>query len=106
MIIKDDTFNLFKAAVEAEWPSPPSKRQLAPCEDKCVGVICRENGELYKFDSVTAFKYQGIPKQRTINRLLLILESPHRQEYCHATEPVPANGSTGTNIRHYLGKVL
>ena len=106
MIIKDDTFNLFKAAVEAEWPSPPSKRQLAPCEDKCVGVICRENGELYKFDSATAFKYQGIPTQRTITRLLLILESPHGREYCHPNGPVPANGTTGSNIRRYLGEVL
>ena len=104
--MKDNTLNSFTAAVEAEWPSPPAKRQLAPCEDKCVGVIRRGSKGPYKFDPDTAFKYQGIPAQRTIPRLLLILESPHRKEYCHPNGPVPANGTTGSNIRRYLGEVL
>ena len=104
--MKNDTLNLITSAVKKEWPSPPAKRQLAPCEDKCVGVIRRESGGLYKFDSVTAFDYRPIPTQRTIRRLLLILESPHRKEYCHPNGPVPANGTTGSNIRRYLGELL
>ena len=104
--MKDTTLKSFTAAVEAVWPSPPAKRQLDPCEDKRVGVIRRANEGLYRFDSLTAFDYQPIATRKAKRRVVLILESPHRQEYCHATGPVPANGTTGSNIRRYLGEVL
>ena len=106
MVMKNDTLNSFTSAVETAWPSPPAKRQLALCDDKWVGVIRRKSGGLYEFDSITGFDYKPIPTQRTVRRLLLILESPHCKEYLHENGPVPANGTTGTNIRHYLGEVL
>jgi len=106
MAMKNDTLEAFKKAVETEWPSPPFKRQLAPCEDKFVGIIRRNSSGLYEFDSMAAFVYKPIPPHGDNSRLLVVLESPHEKEYLGENSPVPANGATGTNIRSYLGSLL
>lgn len=44
--------------------------------------------------------------ETTRRRVILILESPHKDEYAEAGRPRPANGKTGENIRDHLVGVL
>ena len=87
------------------------KGQALVCEDKYVGDISRNGTELYKFEDESEFVERGNPPNPSDRKLILVLESPHKDEYRRKDEfgkvtPVPANGTTGQHIRTYIGKVL
>ena len=76
------------------------------CPDQYVGQITNPDDwkRFYPrtdiFQNQTADKLSEIPEG---NILLLILESPHTDEFDKKGEPIgPANGTTGTSIRKYI----
>ena len=76
------------------------------CPDQYVGKI-RDKDNWQKFYKRTNIFQDQTAKMRTNipngNILLLILESPHQDEFDKNGEPIgPANGTTGTNIRKYI----
>lgn len=97
----------FCTAVDKFWQSiPPSERQLGLCEDQSVGLIHKTTGGLYAFGPSKQFTYRKATEKHLAQRLILVLESPHKAEYSDKENPRPAKGATGTNIRKYLGDVL
>ena len=87
------------------------KGQALVCEDKYVGDISKNGTELYKFEDESEFVERGNRPNPSDRKLILVLESPHKDEYRRKDEfgkvtPVPANGTTGQHIRTYIGKVL
>lgn len=67
----------------------PNSRKLAFSGESCLG--CHSN---YKDEAISPDK----------NNIIVILESPHKDEYCKdCFKPlVPANGDTGTNFCDYF----
>ena len=99
---------------DVRGPSASYWRQVAadlakkPCDDKSVGVITRVN-ELYNFAEQMDFVYQQTYPRGCDRRLILVLESPHVNEYridIPGATPAPAKGRTGLNIRKQLGSLL
>ena len=82
------------------------KGQALVCEDKYVGDISRNGTELYKFEDESGFVERGNPPNPSDRKLILVLESPHEDEYRGLATPLPANGTTGRHIRKYIGEVL
>ena len=72
--------------------------EVRPCPDKSVGVIN---------DIRFPFNYQPISMDtHTCPRMILILESPHRDEYCKEGFIAPAKGRTGEKIARYSKEVF
>lgn len=80
------------------------------CPDQYVGKI-RDKDNWQKFYKRTDIFQDQTAKMRTNipngNILLLILESPHQDEFDKNGEPIgPANGTTGTNIREHIAEIF
>jgi hypothetical protein len=80
------------------------------CPDQYVGKI-RDKDNWHKFYKRTdIFQDQTVKMQTNIpdgNIFLLILESPHTDEFDKNGEPIgPANGPTGRNIREHIAKIF
>ncbi len=72
--------------------------ELRPCPDKSVGVIN---------DIRFPFNYQSISMDiHARPRMILILESPHRDEYYEEGFIAPAKGGTGEKITRYSKEVF
>ena len=82
------------------------KGQTLVCEDRYVGDMSRNGDVLYKFEDESVFVKQGNQPNPSIPKLILVLESPHEDEYRGTVTPLPANGTTGRHIRKYIGEVL
>lgn len=63
-----------------------------PCKDQFVGIV----SEILE---TMAFERTPI-RRREYDCLIIILESPHIDEYLGEGDPQPANGTTGENIRN------
>lgn len=79
--------------------------QLSLCEDKWVGKARTESGS-FRWCGGQNFDYQQIDKMESnIHRLILVLESPHKDEFVQNKNVMtvePAKGVTGRNIRNRL----
>ncbi|MDD5228866.1 MAG: hypothetical protein PHN45_03795 [Methylococcales bacterium] len=70
------------------------------CPDQYVGEISKFKtltDDFYIRDSITN-------RPNNIKCLILILESPHTEEF--SSNPCPAKGKTGQRIREHIGKVI
>lgn len=81
---------------------------LLPCPDQYVGDITKNEEYVYGFiDKEFSRKHVfNAPKEQP--RLIIILESPHKDEYHQSSKiPIgPANGITGDNIRKHINSAL
>lgn len=80
---------------------PRDGADLRACSDQYVGLI-------ESLRTSSDFPVRVPASQRPSNQhcVLLILESPHRQEFLPPdADPKPANGQTGKNIRTYFSSV-
>jgi len=77
---------------------PPESRV---CNDQYVGRL----NELSDYPD--DFPVRGAVESRPdgLRCLLMVLESPHVDEYQGTNSPCPANGATGRNIRNHILKV-
>ena len=89
----------FRAAVSAACPERANGRiEVRPCQDiyvKRVSHLVQPEGRLNKRLPISS---RGVERA-----LILVLESPHADEYIGP--PSPAKGSTGRNIVRYLAQV-
>ena len=95
---------VFKVHAKQVWGSCYNEARV--CEDKYVGDITRNGNELYEFEDKSRFVEQSKEPKLSQPKLILVLESPHDDEYRGMATPVPANGTTGRHIRKYIGEVL
>ena len=103
----NDTFDVSGPSA-AYWLRVAADLAEEPCDDKSLGVITHVNG-LYGFPEQKAFDYQPIYPRGRDRRLILVLESPHVDEYrkdLRGPTPAPAKGRTGSSIRRQLGSLL
>jgi hypothetical protein len=70
------------------------------CPDQYVGLIGNLPNPKCSF-------IRTMVRERPANTrcLILILESPHKNEYINPCNPIPANGQTGENIRKFLKSI-
>ena len=94
---------IFKELVEQvepnyDWDTKYSSTEI--CDDRYVGTVCTFG---CGFDFIgNDFDYQPI-KNTTKKMLVLVLESPHKEEFNSKNELIqPARGLTGKNIRKLL----
>lgn len=80
------------------------------CPDQYVGKIRHKDNWQKFYKRTDIFKDQTSETKITITEdkiLLLILESPHTDEFDKNGEPIgPANGPTGRNIREYIAEIF
>ena len=89
--------------------------EYKPVEDSCVGLFTKKlNKNTWEFREDNYFmkgKIRGenievadSDEYKEYKRLILILESPHKNEYDENIEPIfPAQGTTGEQIKEKLG---
>lgn len=92
----------FEATAKQVWTSKVPL-EIRACPDRYIGKISLGNA---KHDEFSEFVVPGTKPNDSDRRLILVLESPHKDEYFGLKHPLPANGQTGRNIRSYLGDVL
>ncbi len=92
--------NLFDQAVAEAIPSPPETYTSTTCPDQFVGLVKAVRDHPHDF---LKRELAGC-KPESIGQVILILESPHNQEFIQPRGP--AKGSTGRLIRQYLCEVL
>lgn len=68
------------------------------CDDQAFGVISNFANNSFDRRSVAELQDGG-------RKLIMILESPHKDEFPEEEAPIPANGTTGENIKRYLLEV-
>lgn len=80
------------------------------CPDQYVGKIRHKDNWQKFYKRTDIFKDQTSETKITITEdkiLLLILESPHTDEFDKNGEPIgPANGPTGRNIREHIAEIF
>ncbi len=80
------------------------------CPDQYVGIVKHSENWQKFYKRVDIFENQTVKIQSKItgeNFFLLILESPHTDEFAKNGKPIgPANGKTGENIRKYITKIF
>lgn len=105
--MEHDTLSAFKKVSTEQWGASARPEIMDRCcEDKSVGVITRRNDN-YSFSAQTEFKYESIAKHGETRRLVLVLESPHVDEFVgNKAQFAPARGATGRNIRTHISEVL
>lgn len=107
--IEEATHLAFSSAAAEHWGLPPEDVMATVCEDKSVGKITY-NGDRYSFNEQTKFKCDSVKSnvdRCAVRRLILVLESPHKEEYQNNGAQVePAKGRSGINIRAQLGELL
>ena len=80
---------------------PRDGADLRACSDQYVGLI-----ESLRTSSDFPVRFPASQRPSNQHCVLLILESPHRQEFLPPdADPKPANGQTGKNIRTYFSAV-
>ena len=102
-----DTFDVSGPSA-ADWLRVAADLAKEPCDDKSLGVIAPVHAR-YGFAEQTDFDYQPISPHGPDRRLILVLESPHVDEYrkdLRGPTPAPAKGRTGLSIRRQLGSLL
>ena len=70
-----------------------------PCPDQSVGILADIHG-------ASGFRRSDIGDSSSQNRVILVMESPHKAEFHNGTPVGPANGPTGVNIRNLFNEVL
>ena len=81
--------SVFETHAKQIWGSC-CKVETRVCEDKYVGDISRNGTELYKFEVESGFVERGNSPNPSIPKLILVLESPHEDEYRGMATPLPA----------------
>ncbi|WP_434387571.1 hypothetical protein [Melittangium boletus] len=96
---------IFGDVLDAYFRDFVSKVTRRVCKDQYVGLVSAE-GYIWG-TSPKGFSCREEPLRRPPENppIILILESPHKDEF-KPEEPVPANGSTGRNIREYIHVAL
>lgn len=80
--------------------APEAKNAVfEPCPDQSVGTLADIHG-------ASGFRRSDIGDSPSQNRVILVMESPHKAEFDNGTPVGPANGPTGVNIRDLLNEVL
>ena len=70
-----------------------------PCGDQFVFILGKDKVEFKDW------KRKEVRESEN-KKLIIILESPHKDEYKNEAEPEPAKGKTGENIANFLNIVL
>lgn len=79
---------------------PEAKKAVyVSCPDQCVGTLAALHGA----SDFCRSDLKAVPSQ---NRVILVMESPHKAEFENGMPIGPANGPTGVNIRNLLRQVL
>jgi hypothetical protein len=113
---------LLKTILEGEIENRRCPDALSTCtlgdmgEDKVNSMSLQT---ISKDGEETIYDLQSIPKVKHTPKIILILESPHKDEYkvkhcskdsnCSYRDyirPAPARGATGKNIKHYLPEIF
>ena len=88
------------------------------CPDQIVAELCITKTGANDYDvsfveidgkktkDNNGFSREAIPPELVGNRIVLVLESPHIEEYRETHEPGPAYGKTGRNIKAFLPHIL
>jgi hypothetical protein len=100
-----DSGGAFDSIITAYFRNFGAAVERTACHDQYVGDV---DGTQYHGDPGAAdFVMRTQPDQRPRHRspIVLVLESPHIREY-RTVPPQPAQGSTGRNIRTFLGAAL
>lgn len=102
---------------QARQAQKKRKHSTKPCPDQCIGKIdyTTQTGT-FAFTGKVKTKYStGLDRKNiddsfvdhSANSIVLVLESPHTQEYDEYKKPIgPAYGKTGYNINEYLEDIL
>lgn len=109
-IIPISTQTKAKANAKVILPQSPSPYPIdfltsQKVNDEVRGYLIY-NGAGWDFSLIQKNNIINITKKKTIKRIALILESPHKLEYDHSSSPPspikPAQGSTGARINKYI----
>jgi hypothetical protein len=104
MLDEANEFKKIVQKVEPEFDWSKSNASSGKCDDSYVGdVLACGNGFHFVTRGIDGgFQYRPV-EDSCRNRLILVLESPHKDEFSSKKSPLgPANGSTGINIRKLL----
>jgi len=89
--------NQFKQNIVGILEDQINKIESRICPDQYIGRISNFTNKKNDFD-------RTLERPENVNLIILILESPHINEY--QDNPAPAKGKTGENIREYIQKIL